>query len=137
MHAVCGDDVQMGVEVESRAPSFGEVDDAGLWVFVLGYGGEVVVVVLDLVGDDLMDGTKEVCFGINPVTKRVGEGDDELPKVNYGTFSTKWYAASAILLPVPLGQKLRLLHEKAVIFFYLQSSPFRRRKPWAKMPYFS
>ena len=45
------------------------------------------------------------------------------------TLFTKWQAASAILLPVQLGQKPRFLHEKAVIFSSLQSSHLRRRKP--------
>ena len=62
----------------------GEADDAGLWIFVLGYVGEVVIVVLDLGGDDLVNGTKELCVGIKPVTKWVREGDDELPVGNYG-----------------------------------------------------
>ena len=61
-----------------------EADDAGLWVFVLGYGSEVVVVGLDLGRDDLVDATKELCIGVKPVTKWVGEGDDELSVGNYG-----------------------------------------------------
>ena len=74
----------MGIEVQGRAPPLCEADDAGLWVFVLGYGSEVVLVFLDLGGDDVVDASKELSVGVKPVTKWVGEGDDELPIGNYG-----------------------------------------------------
>ena len=62
----------------------GQADDAGLWVFVLGYGSGVVIVGLGLGGDDVVDATKELFVGVKPVTKRVGEGNEELHVGQYG-----------------------------------------------------
>ena len=94
------------------------------------------MVVLDLGGDDLMDCTKEPSIGIKPVSKGVRECYDKLPIVNYWQNVTYCVAAFAILLPLHQEQKPRFFHEKIVIFSSLQSWHFRRRTPWAIMPYF-